>query len=276
MKTKSKNFKKYYILSFGIYFLLAVFILFGLFFDTFKSLFLSKPSQTSSPTVKIIKEESKNSTSKPSKSSNTSFKVSSVSSKASSVSSNKSAQNQSLASFLILVNKSHLLPEDFSPNLTTLSGGLKINKDAGSAFTKMTAAAKKDGITIKPISGYRTVEYQENLFNTRLAQNKAKGMTEKEAYEATAQYTAPYRSSEHCTGLAVDVNQIDESFEKTPAFKWLIENCSDYGFILRYPKTKSEITKINYEPWHFRFVGVEVAKKIMDNNICFEEYLEKR
>ena len=91
----------------------------------------------------------------------------------------------------------------------------------------------------------------------------------------TAQYIAVPGTSEHSLGLAVDLNSLEESFEQTAQFKWLIEHCAEYGFILRYPKDKEDITGISYEPWHYRYVGEDHAAKIMEQGLCLEEYVQQ-
>ena len=105
------------------------------------------------------------------------------------------------------------------------------------------------------------------------------GYSDTQAYNNAKEWVAIPGTSEHHTGLALDIvtptyQVLDYGFDTTEAFKWLYENCSKYGFILRYPKDKSDITKITYEPWHYRYVGVETAKYIMENNMCLEEYIE--
>ena len=173
----------------------------------------------------------------------------------------------------ILVNPTHKIPEGYSPELVKLPCGYKYEKTAASALADMTAAAKKAGYSLDVLSAYRSNESQIRNFNNSVEKYKKQGKTEDEAYALTAAYIAIPGTSEHSLGLAVDLCSLEESFEDTKTFTWLINNCADYGFILRYPKDKTDITKINYEPWHYRYVGVSHAKEIMSKGLCLEEYL---
>ena len=179
--------------------------------------------------------------------------------------------------YLLLVNKNNLLKENyvakdisesklpFLPYIVTT----KLNKTAIKNAKKMFEDAKSQGIYLLGASGYRTHKTQVTLFNSNV---KRKGK------KATLEYSAPPGASEHETGLAIDIlskdsTNLDDRFEKSKAFKWLKNNCYKYGFILRYPKDKVNITKYCYEPWHYRYVGKKHAEKIMKNNLCLEEYL---
>lgn len=136
-------------------------------------------------------------------------------------------------------------------------------------LNKMIADAKKDGLNIAVDSGYRSYEYQQNLWDYYV---KEKGL------EHTLKYVAPAGASEHQTGLAIDFGAFkngvfhDELTEDDPELIWLKNNAHNYGFILRYPKGKEIITGYNFEPWHFRYVGIELAKYIHDNDITLEEF----
>ncbi len=143
------------------------------------------------------------------------------------------------------------------------------------AFEAMCKAAKKDGVKLKTISAYRTYEYQEGLFKKRIKRfMDENGLSEEKATEKAATMVARPGTSEHHLGLAVDINSVETSFENTAAFKWLQENAENYGFVMRYPKDKKSITKIIYEPWHYRYVGVEHAKEMNRLGMCLEEYIE--
>ncbi|WP_423246190.1 M15 family metallopeptidase [Paludihabitans sp. MB14-C6] len=146
----------------------------------------------------------------------------------------------------------------------------------------MYDAAKKDGITLYLRSGYRSIATQNVNYQADIQRNINKGYTREQAIIETEKYYARPGQSEHHTGLAFDIitpeyhrdiYTLNEQFAKTKAYDWLVKHCAEYGFILRYPKDKVDITKINYEPWHYRYVGIEHAKKIMENNLCLEEYL---
>lgn len=178
---------------------------------------------------------------------------------------------------LILVNYANPLPDDFSVELERVSGDYRLDKRIAPTFIKMIADAKADGINLQLFSAYRDPEKQKEIFQNKLSEHMSNGLSEEEAYKATEKWIAPPGTSEHHTGLVVDIatpdTGITESFENTAAFQWLQENACKYGFILRYPKDKVDITKIQYEPWHYRYVGVEIAEIIWDNGYTLEEYL---
>lgn len=171
---------------------------------------------------------------------------------------------------LILVNKYHYLTEDFVPDVNDISimyayDDNSLQEIALSAYIKMWKAASKDNVTLIASSSYRTYDEQKKLWETRAAIN------EKEADSSTAR--AGF--SEHQTGLTIDIltyNVTLGEFENTDAFKWLSSNAYKYGFILRYPKDKSDITGYEYESWHYRYVGVDVATQIFEEDITFDEY----
>lgn len=178
---------------------------------------------------------------------------------------------------IFLVNKDTLLSDNYvaddiiESNLPFLSHIVttKLNKTVTEHAVDMFNDAKLAGINLMGASGYRTHENQVNLFNTNV-KNKGK--------EEALKYSAPPGASEHETGFAIDIvskdyTKLDSGFENTKAFTWLKENSHKYGFILRYPKDKVHITKYSYEPWHYRYVGTSHATKIIENNLCLEEYL---
>lgn len=186
---------------------------------------------------------------------------------------------------LFLVNNSHILEHDPEMSLTTVytgADGREFQVDSRMAFyfMDMMEAAGKAGNPIGVTSAYRTVEYQQNNFdnNVRALMNN-KGLTFEEAYAETAKVIALPGASEHNTGLALDILSgehwaLDEGFEETRAFRWLSEHAHEYGFILRYPKDKTEITGISYEPWHYRFVGIYHATQIKNSGLSLEEYID--
>ena len=138
-----------------------------------------------------------------------------------------------------------------------------MKKEAAEAFMQMSDAATLDNIIIKNASAFRSYDYQVNLYNKYV---------EKDGKKAADTYSARPGFSEHQTGLCTDINQIDSGFEQTDAFKWLEKNAHKYGFIIRFPKDKEDITGYQYESWHWRYVGKKAAKIIKDENITFEEY----
>lgn len=172
--------------------------------------------------------------------------------------------------YLMLVNKYYYLTEDYAPSdLITLTSkyntgvNSKMRKVAADHFMEMSDAATLDNITIKNASGYRSYNYQVNLYDKYVARDGKK---------AADTYSARPGFSEHQTGLTSDINQIDNSFENTDAFRWLQKHAHEYGFILRFPKDKEDVTGYQYEPWHYRYVGKKAAKQIYEENLTLEEY----
>ena len=140
--------------------------------------------------------------------------------------------------------------------------------------------ARAQGLSPLICSSYRTKDKQQRLFNNEVVAYQQQSSSQKEAEEKASFWVARPGTSEHQMGLAVDIvatsnQQLDESQERTAEQQWLIQNCYKYGFILRYPNDKNQITKVGYEPWHYRYVGKEHAQKIMKEGICLEEYLDK-
>lgn len=182
--------------------------------------------------------------------------------------------------YLRLVNPDNPLPENFSVEVSEIKPkysnyvGLKFDLRAVDALNSMCEAAEKDGVSLLVISAYRTIEKQTELFNNKVNNLIRDGYNEEDAIAAAATVVAKPGTSEHNLGLAVDFNTDQGWFENTKEFRWLSENAADYGFILRYPKDKYSITKITYEPWHYRYVGVEHAKEIKRLNMCLEEHVE--
>ena len=169
---------------------------------------------------------------------------------------------------LVLCNKYHLLKSNYVPDLVDLGsayGGGQLQKEAALHFKEMVDAAKIDGIKLWNVSGYRSYSTQKYLYNNYVNRD---GVSKADTYSARP------GSSEHQTGLASDINTASSSahFENTKEYDWLIKNSYKYGFILRYLKDKTFITGYKYEPWHYRYVGVDVAKIIYEKNITYEEY----
>lgn len=181
----------------------------------------------------------------------------------------------------LLVNRENPLPEDYEVELITLPDGrAKVAEEAYEPLCEMLNAGKEEGLSFLVCSSYRDKERQEELFDEDVEVLLRKGYSYMEAYEEVAKETMPPGCSEHSTGLAFDIvaldyQMLDKGQEKTDENKWLRKHCAEYGFILRYPKGKEDITDISYESWHFRYVGKEVAEYIMEEGITLEEYLEK-
>ena len=184
---------------------------------------------------------------------------------------------------MVLVNRQNRMPEDYTFTTKECGSATAINKtlqtEAADAFLAMQAAAAEQGVTVWMQSGYRSVKYQTSLYERKTKYYLDKGYDNATAKEKAAAVVNPPGYSEHNCGLAADLNSpehtgLDEGFEKTAAFRWLCEHAGDYGFILRYPKDAEDKTEIIYEPWHWRYVGVENAAKINASGLCFEEYIE--
>ncbi len=178
---------------------------------------------------------------------------------------------------LILINRDHLIPEDYEFELSTLKDNIKSDKRVTRHVLKMIRRAEAEGVKLYVCSPYRDIERQTELFERKVERLIKDGMSEEEAIEAASQTVAVPGASEHQVGLAFDFitedyTCLDEGFEDTDAGKWLKENAADYGFILRYPRGKEDITGIEYEPWHYRYVGERAAREIMDRGITLEEY----
>ena len=187
----------------------------------------------------------------------------------------------------MLVNKWSYMPEGYVPDVRPIvyDGVSPLNNKfdvrAADALELMLADARAAGYNMYLVSAYRSHDYQVNLFNRKVNEYKALGYDDATAYEQASQWVAIPGTSEHCTGLAADIvsstwynhnSDLTHDFEDTEHFDWLYNHCADYGFILRYPKGAEGITGITYEPWHYRFVGVDAAKYIMENHITLEEF----
>ena len=179
----------------------------------------------------------------------------------------------------ILVNGKYSLPKNYKPTLAEAvkGSGVMLDYRVAPYYQAMYDAAKADGITLTPVSGYRSYERQTNNFENRIKENMNAGLDRKEATIKAATVIMVPGSSEHNAGLAMDICSLSDSFENTKEFEWLSENAADYGFILRYPKDakSKEITGVVYEPWHYRFVGIDTAKDIKAKGVTLEEYLGK-
>ncbi len=178
---------------------------------------------------------------------------------------------------IILVNKTNTVTKNYRPENLTIPNVKfiyyadpkvkQMESKAAEALESLFQAASKDNITLLAVSGYRPYEYQRGLYNN-----------DKQSSNNTDKYLAKPGTSEHQTGLAMDVlsdeySSLDEGFVNTKAYEWLKENCYKYGFIIRYPKEKEDITKYNFEPWHIRYVGITHSKEITNKNLTLEEYL---
>ena len=184
---------------------------------------------------------------------------------------------------MVLVNHTSKMPDDYTFDTKECGSATAVNKTlqtvACDAFLEMQKAAAADGVTVWMQSGYRSVKYQTSLYEKKTQYYLNKGYDNAAAKEKAAAVVNPPGYSEHNCGLAADLNSpehtgLDEGFENTAAFRWLCAHAGDYGFILRYPKDAEDKTEIIYEPWHWRYVGVENAARINASGLCFEEYIQ--
>lgn len=182
---------------------------------------------------------------------------------------------------LILVNKEHALEDvSYENNLRQICNGrLQASKVLYSDLVDLLAAAGEEGYQYWIASAYRSKERQQELVDEDVARYMAQGMSRQEALAKTYEQTMPAGKSEHETGLALDILcsenlNMDETQAEEPGNKWLVEHAHEYGFVLRYPADKEEITGIFYEPWHFRYVGKEVAVFLRENELTLEEFWE--
>lgn len=183
---------------------------------------------------------------------------------------------------LIIVNQQHPIQKELKFE-RFLIGKETINTSIINSLSRLFSEAEKNGFRFTLVSGYRSIAYQKNLFDQSVQRQRDAGYSLEQAQNMTLSYSQMPGSSEHHTGLAVDI--IDTAFlndrqdlyddvDQLISQQWLINHAVDYGFILRYPKTKVNWTGINYEPWHFRFVGQENAIYMTKNGLSLEEYIE--
>ena len=175
---------------------------------------------------------------------------------------------------LILVNDEVTVPAEYTVTTKTY-GGVAVGEEIYTPVSSMMEDAYREGHVLWLASGYRSVENQaEILEDGILARMRNTGMTREEAYEDARLTIQAPGCSEHHTGLAVDFNEVNYDFEESGEYKWLQAHAAEYGFVERYPKGKEDITGIDYEPWHYRYVGTEHAQAMNELDMCLEEYVE--
>ena len=175
---------------------------------------------------------------------------------------------------LMLVNSRYHIPSGYEPELIRLSNGEKVDARIYPELQEMFDNARMVGYGLFVRAGYRSGEEQQELMEDKISDYEAEGYSSREARRLAKKWVAEPGTSEHELGFAVDINGKGQNADSL--YQWLSENSWKYGFILRYPEDKKEITGIDYEPWHFRYVGKKAAKVITQKGICLEEYLEKR
>lgn len=175
---------------------------------------------------------------------------------------------------LIVVNRWNELPEDYSVELTELSNGQKVDSRIYPYLQEMFDAARAEGIYPIVREGYRTAEEQQEILDDKIQTYINQGYSQVKAERTAKEWVALPGTSEHQLGIAVDINADKSKCSNEEVYAWLAENAYKYGFILRYPMGKQEITGTSYEPWHYRYVGIEAAYEINERGICLEEYFE--
>ena len=203
-----------------------------------------------------------------------------------------SGSSSGAGSLLMLVNKDNLLPDGYSPDLSTVPVKYYSSSDKDNRFdsraapylSQMMAAAASDGVKMVIVSGYRSRQYQVNNFSAKVSSFLKQGLASSAASSQAATLVAPPGTSEHESGLSADIVSSDwytknkdltAAFDQTAAFRWLSAHAASYGFILRYPKGQESVTGYSYEPWHYRYVGRSNALKIDKSGLCLEKYLQK-
>ena len=180
---------------------------------------------------------------------------------------------------LLLVNPWNSLPQKYAIEKRKLATGLLVDARIYDDLNAMLIDCWAAGLHPVVCSAYRTNVTQQRLYNNKIARLRAAGYGWTSARKEAARWVAPPGTSEHQTGMALDIvsyqyQLLNKQQENTPEQKWLMEHCWDYGFVLRYPEDKTEITGIGYEPWHYRYVGRAAAKTMQESGLCLEEYLE--
>lgn len=181
---------------------------------------------------------------------------------------------------LVLINKHHSIPDDYTFTLGTIKGNMQCDERIIPELMEMLQAAKEDGVSLIICSPYRDINRQQVLFERKIKAYMKQGYSYLEAYQISSQTVTVPGASEHQIGLAIDFlckgySSLNEGFEDTEGGRWLAEHSYEYGFILRYPKGKEYITGIEYEPWHFRYVGKEAATIITEDELTLEEFVEE-
>lgn len=177
--------------------------------------------------------------------------------------------------YLILVNRWNYIPDDYEVELTELDNGQSVDKRIYSPLQNMFNAAREDDVYLIVASGYRTAQKQQSLMDEKITEYKSEGYSEKEAKKKAEEWVAIPGTSEHQLGIGIDINADGIHSTGNEVYKWLHQNSYKYGFICRYPEDKTDITGIINEPWHYRYVGVDVAEEIYNQGECLEEYIDR-
>lgn len=183
--------------------------------------------------------------------------------------------DDSLGWNLILVNKEHYIPNNYKVDLTELSNGKKVDSRIYPELQNMFDDARANGLHLFVREGYRTMEEQQQIMNDKIKEYQKEGHSKSEAKKLAEEYVAIPGTSEHQLGLSVDINADISKCPSDAVYEWLDENAYKYGFIKRYSSDKTDITGINNEPWHYRYVGRMEAKEMKEKGLCLEEYVEE-
>ena len=175
---------------------------------------------------------------------------------------------------LIVVNRWNELPEDYDVELTELSNGQMVDSRIYPYLQEMFDAARTEGVYPVVREGYRTAEEQQEILDDKIQNYINQGYSQVKAERTAKEWVALPGTSEHQLGIAVDINADKSKCSNEDVYGWLTENAYKYGFVLRYPLGKQKITGTSYEPWHYRYVGKEVAREIYEREICLEEYFK--
>ena len=176
---------------------------------------------------------------------------------------------------LTLINKNYPLDKNYSPSTAIVVEGSSVSADirVAEAYRLMYNAALTEDVILTPYSGYCGYQRQKTIYDNKVQAFILQGLSQDEAKLNAEKRVEPAGCSENGAGLAVDVISASAGFSSTEEYKWLIANAHNYGFVLRYPEDKTEITGMIYQPWHWRYVGIEVATEMKENNLCLEEFL---
>ena len=173
---------------------------------------------------------------------------------------------------LILVDRDHYIPANYQVELTELSNGEKVDSRIYPELQQMFDDARAAGLALFVREGYRTTKEQQQIMDDRIKEYENQGCSKKEAKKKAEEYVAIPGTSEHQLGLSVDINADTSKCSSDAVYQWLDENAYKYGFVKRYPEDKTDITSINNEPWHYRYVGKDAARTMKQENLCLEEY----
>ena len=175
---------------------------------------------------------------------------------------------------LILVNDDYCVPSDYEVELTELSNGEKVDSRIYPQLQQMFDDARAAGLELFVREGYRTTQDQKDIMDERIQQYRDEGYSRSKAKKLAEEYVAEPGTSEHELGIAVDINADTSKCSSDAVYTWLANNAYKYGFIKRYPEDKTEITGVNNEPWHYRYVGLDAAQEMQEKGLCLEEYIE--